>query len=749
MIPVYPFLQSTFTLALVVGAFGFMGLRLFRIAAMVHMGAPEAGHTDEPVARWRMVARIVFGHQKTLEDKLSGITHIAFIYGFFILGIGHTEIVLEGLSAFVRTWGVPAFTYDKIPGLSPSHVLIHAYWLTQDLMAFFVLLAVGTALARRRFFPPKRLTPRSTDAEIILYFIGGLYVTFFLLQGANHLREHDYAYAFAVWKPVTSTMSLALGGLPHAVIDTIYWVFWWAHVLTFLGFGCYIPMSKHMHLIFAGPNTWFFNAGAYGYRQPAVAQAERAKAPAERARALGLPMRINFETAEKYGTDRINELPWKTLLDGFACTECGRCNNVCPAHLTGKSLKPKKVLHDQKVNLLKHNGPVLYALRDSFGNPIAENAEAEAGLALPLPLIAKDAVDRNDKTQLSDDGTYLKIDGQIHVDDAWACTTCGACFEACPVLIDSVPGSLIGIRQHLVMMETDFPRELTGAFKGMERQGNPWGVAQDKREEWAAGLDVPTFAAIAEETPEREVEYLFWVGCAGATDDRAKKVQQALVRILKAAKIDFAILGCEEKCTGDPARRMGNEAVFNALAQENVTTMQQYKFKKIFTTCPHCFNSLKNEYGEFGVDFSVQHHTELIAELLKDKRIPLDTKKQLDEHVTFHDPCYLGRYNKEYDAPREALYAIGNRAKVVEMERSKQASFCCGAGGGRIFMEEHVGTRVNVARTEQAVATGATTIAVGCPFCMTMMTDGTKAKELDEKIKVRDIAELVADQLAG
>lgn len=746
-LPVFPILHTTATLAAVLCAFTFMGSKLFRIGALINMGKHDEVYTDHKASRWRMVLEIVFGHRKTLEDRVSGLTHIAFIYGFFILGIGHTEIVIEGLTMFVKTWGVSPLTYDKLPGLSTEHPLIHLYWISQDGMAFLILVAVSVAWARRVFFPPPRLRPRSKDAEIILYFIGGLYITFFFLQGAHLLREHSYQAHFVVWKPFTSVMAMALGNLPNGAIDAIYWVFWWAHVAVFLSFGCYIPMSKHMHLIFAGPNTWFFKKGAYMWRKPEVLAAEEAKKSAERPRAGGIPPAINFETAEKYGTDRVQELPWKTLLDSFACTECGRCNNVCPAHLTGKSLKPKKVLHDMKVNLLKLNGEPLYALRDSFGRPQPHTKEAEAAFEPPVPLISKLEVDHADKSQVREDGTYLQVDGQIHVDDAWACTTCGACFEACPVLIDSVPGSLIGIRQHLVMMESEFPKELTAAFKGLERQGNPWGVGQDKREEWAEGLDVPTFASIAAATPEREVEYLFWVGCAGATDDNAKKIQQALVRVLKAAKVDFAILGCEEKCNGDPARRMGNEAVWNQLAQENIATLQQYKFKKIFTTCPHCLNTLGKEYGELGVDYEVLHHTQLVNELLKDKRIPLDTKKHIDEHITFHDPCYLGRYNREYDAPRDVLVSIGSK-KMTEMERTKGASFCCGAGGGRIFMEEHVGTRVNVERTKQAMATGATTVATGCPFCKSMIVDGTKSLDVEEKIKVRDIAELVAERLA-
>jgi Fe-S oxidoreductase len=314
------------------------------------------------------------------------------------------------------------------------------------------------------------------------------------------------------------------------------------------------------------------------------------------------------------------------------------------------------------------------------------------------------------------------------------------------VLIDSVPGDLIGLRQGLVMMESEFPAEVTNAFKGMEVKGNPWGMGQDQRTEWAESLGVPVMSEIAAKQPDREVQYLFWVGCAGATDPRARKTQQALVKVLKAAGVDFAILGREEKCTGDPARRMGNEYVFKQLAQENVATLSKYKFKKVFTTCPHCFNSLANEYGELGGSYTVQHHSELLAELLKDKRIPLDAKRSLTEHVTFHDPCYLGRYNQGYEPPREVLLQIGVRA--TEMARSRQNGFCCGAGGGRIFMEERIGRRVNVERTEQALATGAGTVAVGCPFCMTMITDGTKAKNVDETLKVKDLAELVAERLA-
>jgi Fe-S oxidoreductase len=745
-----PILQTLLTGGVVTIAFGFMFLALGRIATMINTGVKDATHTDVTPSRIAMVLSIVMGHKKTLEDRVSGILHIAFIYGFFILGIGHMELVLEGLTAFFRAFGYEPLTYANIVGhLGLPSFLISAYQLSQDFMAAFILLAVAIALVRRWSGKVRRLMPRSEDAELILYFIGFLYLTFFVLQGSAHLRHSNFVWHFSWSQPFSSLAALPWTLVDNQTVHAWHHVSWWAHLYTFLMFGCYIPLSKHMHLVFAGPNTYFFQKGPYAWRQPAVVADELAKAPKDRARAMGIPpVKIDFENAEKYGTDRITELPWKTLLDGFACTECGRCNDVCPAHLTHKSLKPKKVLHDIKVNLLKKNGGTILGQRDLLGRPIEANKEAEAALEL-FPLLSKEPQDQANPIMVRPlDGNYEQIDGQIHIDDAWACTTCGACTEACPVLIDSVPGTLIGVRQALVMMEAEFPAELTSAFKGMERQGNPWGVGQDAREEWAKGLDVPIMSQIAAETPDREVEYLFWVGCAGATDDNAKKVQQALVRVLKAAKIDYAILGCEEKCTGDPARRMGNEAVFQQLAQENIEVMKQYKFKKIFTTCPHCLNSLKNEYGEFGVDYKVYHHSELIAEMLKDNRIPIDTKKAMDEHITFHDPCYLGRYNKQYDAPREVIYAIGGKSKMKEMERSKQSSFCCGAGGGRLFMEEHVGERVNVERTKQIMATGATTVAVGCPFCKSMIVDGTKALDIEEKLQVKDIAELLAERLA-
>ncbi len=711
-----PILQSVLTLALVVAAFGFMGWRLWRLRVLVNTGTrPSEDLTDTPGTRVARVVSLVLGHKKTFEDRWSGLLHVFFLYGFLILAIGHVEVVLEGLTAFRKASGGEPFSYRWIL----PDALYSLYRLSQDLLAAAVLMAAAIALARRWSGRVKRLLPRSQDAENILWFIVALYVTFFLLMGSTVLLEQRAAGDTSPVgaPPVSSLVAAALSGLSTGTVRTLQHVGWWGHVLVFLGFGAYIPLSKHMHLVFATPNIYFFRRKRYGLPEP-----------------------IDFEEAEKFGVDQVQELPWKTLLDTFACTECGRCNSVCPAHTTGKPLMPMKVLHDLKLNLRFENGPGILSLRDAKGRPLADKAEEAAAYEPKTALVSRAEIDRNQPGTVRADGGYLGVNAQVHKDEIWACTTCAACIEVCPVVIDSVPGSLIGMRQSLVMMESEFPQEATSAFKGMEVQGNPWGVGADARTEWAEGLDVPILGELG-----REVEYLFWVGCAGATDPRARKTQRALVRILKAANVDFAILGREERCTGDPARRMGNEYIFKELATGNVETLGKYAFKKILVTCPHCLNSLGSEYPELGGEYTVVHHSQLLAELLEAGRVPLDLTKGVDELVTFHDPCYLGRYAKGYEPPREILIQLG--VKKTEMEKSRQNGFCCGAGGGRVFLEETIGKRVNVERTEQVLATGAKTVAVGCPFCMTMITDGAKAKNVEETLQVRDLAELVADRL--
>jgi Fe-S oxidoreductase len=712
-----PVLQSLLTLGLLLAAIGFMAKRLWHIGVLINTGT-RGGETlvDNPGERTRTMLAYTLGQKRLKEDAAAGLLHGVFLYGFLVLGLGHFEVILEGLTAFRRAWGGRAFLYESV---LPSG-LEALYHLSQDVLAAAVLAAGAIALVRRFTGHPARLLPRSKDGERILWFIVALYASFFLLVGATVLLKQRAAGdpAPLPYQPFSSLVAAAFSGLSTPAAQGRRALGWWTHVLVFLGFAAYLPTTKHMHLVFAWPNIWLFRKERYG-----------------------LPPRIDFEKTEKFGIDRVQELPWKSLLDSYACTECGRCNAVCPAHATGKPLMPMKVLHDLKVNLRDRNGTDILRWRDPKGRPLPGKAEEEAAFEPKVPLVSKAGIEREKPGVVRPDGGYAQVDGQVHVDELWACTTCAACVQACPVLIDSVPGDLIGLRQSLVMMESDFPQEATTAFKGMEVQGNPWGVARDRRMEWADGLDVPVMAELG----GREVEYLLWVGCAGSTDPRARKTNQALVRILKAAKVDFATLGVEEKCTGDPARRMGNEYLFAQLAQENIETFGQYEFRKILVTCPHCLNSLGKDYREFGTNYTVVHHSQLLAELLAAGRVPLDLAKGMEGLVTFHDPCYLGRYNDTVESPREVLARLG--ARTVEMEKSRKNGFCCGAGGGRIFLEETIGKRVNVERTEQALATGAKTVAVGCPFCMTMMTDGTKAKNVEDSVQVRDLAELVAERL--
>jgi Fe-S oxidoreductase len=714
---VLPVLQSLLTLGLLLAAVGFMAKRLWHIGVLINTGTRgEEILTDNPGERTRTMLAYTLGQKRLKEDAAAGLLHGVFLYGFLILGLGHFEVILEGLTAFLKAFDGRPFLYERV---LPSG-LNALYHLSQDVLAAAVLAAGVIALVRRFTGNPARLLPRSKDGERILWFIVALYASFFLLVGASVLLKQRAAGdpAPLPFQPFSSLAAAAFSVLSTPAAQGLRALGWWTHVLVFLGFAAYLPTTKHMHLVFAWPNTWLFRRDRYG-----------------------LPPKIDFEKTEKFGIDRVQELPWKSLLDSYACTECGRCNAVCPAHATGKPLMPMKVLHDLKVNLRDANGADILRFRDARGRPLAGKAEEEAAAEPKVPLVSKAGIEREKAGVVRSDGGYAQVDGQVHVDELWACTTCAACVQACPVLIDSVPGDLIGLRQSLVMMESDFPQEATTAFKGMEVQGNPWGVGRDRRMEWAEGLDVPVLADLG----GREVEYLLWVGCAGSTDPRARKTNQALVRILKAAKVDFATLGVEEKCTGDPARRMGNEYLFAQLAQENIETFKQYKFRKILVTCPHCLNSLGKDYREFGTSYTVVHHSQLLAELLAAGRVPLDLAKGMEGLVTFHDPCYLGRYNDTVEPPREVLARLG--AKTVEMEKSRKNGFCCGAGGGRIFLEETIGKRVNVERTEQALATGARTVAVGCPFCMTMITDGTKAKNVEGSVQVKDLAELVAERL--
>jgi Fe-S oxidoreductase len=419
-----------------------------------------------------------------------------------------------------------------------------------------------------------------------------------------------------------------------------------------------------------------------------------------------------FRKGLRFGTSKVYQFSWKDMLDFYACTECGRCQAACPAHETGKALDPKQVVHSGKLNLLANGASALAGRFDTLA-PLGDDAPAT------VPLIGDGAA-------------------SVSIDSIWACTTCGACMQACPVVIEHVP-KLIGMRRHLVMEKAEFPPELTNLFDNVEQRFNPWGIAPGERGNWAQNRAVRILA------DDVRVEYLFFVGCSGAFDSRNRQTSLALAKIFDAAGLSWGILGNAEKCCGDPLRRLGNEYVFDRLARENVQLFNKHGIRKIITFCPHCLNTLKNDYAQYGGDFEVVHHTQLIADLIRQGRLKLSGKA--DGRIVFHDSCYLGRYNGIFREPREVIAAATGGAQPLEMPRCRENSFCCGAGGGRMWMDEDIGSATYTERTREALKLNPTTISVACPYCMTMLEDGLRDENATDKVKVKDVAELVAAAL--
>lgn len=645
-------------LGLILAAHGAFLARITQVFRLICLGQGTLG-LDQLPRRLRDVWVKGFGQSLVLRTP-SGIGHAFIFWGFFVLTYG----TLEGLIASVVHGASFAW-------MGPVYPLMNTM---QDVFAVLVLGALGAAAWRRLVTRPKRLETslaHTVDALVIIGLISLLIVAYFGMQAIDPkpgmlVFSHLIRVAFIGWDP-----SLGREDFPLA-----YAGFEWTHNLVVLGFLVYIPHSKHLHILTSLPNLFFREEHAAGRIDK---------------------LDLEDEAADHFGVVKISDFTRKELLDLTACTECGRCQEACPAYNTGKPLSPKKVITDLKEHLFTV-GPALLA------DPASEPAVALYG-------------------------------GVITGDVLWSCTTCRACEEVCPVEIQPMT-KLIKIRQGRVLMEGDFPSEAQGALRNVENQSNPWGLPQEERGKWAEEMGVKTVAEDA------EVEYLFYVGCAGSYDQRYLSVTRAFAKLLGAAGVKFGVLGAEECCTGDSAKRIGNELLAQAMAQQNVDTMKGYGVKKIVTACPHCFNSIKNEFPQYGGDFEVVHHTQLLAGLIRDGKLALSAAPA--QPVAYHDSCYLARYNGVTDAPREALAGVG--APPLELPRNREHSFCCGAGGGRMWMEEHIGKRVNVERAEEAVATGAATVATACPFCMTMLSDGVKQTSRPE-VPVRDIAEVLADRL--
>ncbi|HEU4631541.1 MAG TPA: (Fe-S)-binding protein, partial [Gemmatimonadaceae bacterium] len=583
------------------------------------------------------------------------------------------------------------------------------YWLSQEAFALLVLAAVAVLLWRRIVVRPRRLqgdNVHSGDAIFILGMIAAIMLTIFLAGAFESVAEPG---AVGMSRPMGYALGgafAAMGMSPEAARAGFVAAFW-AHALLVLGFLNYLPYSKHLHVIVSLPNVFLSNTSGPGQK------------------GVMRPMDLEAEDAESFGAADVTQLTWKNLLDGYACTECGRCTAACPANLTGKVLSPRKIVVNTRQRLMEL-APVAVGDPDEYRDP---------------SLVRGEGADAGSQTLTGVLGNRL-LDNYVTEEELWQCTSCRACVQECPVSIDHLD-IINEMRRYLVLSESRFPAELQPAFESMERNGSPWAFSPADRANWAEGLEIATMAELAERGHTPDV--LFWVGCMGSFDDRSKKIAVAVARILQAANIDFAILGQEESCNGDPARRMGNEYLYQILARTTIETLDRYQVKTVLTMCPHCFHQIGNEYPQLGGHYEVVHHSTFIQKLLEEGRVPLDTEEGQALTVTYHDSCYLGRYNDVYEAPRETLKRALPVVNIVEPTRTRSRGLCCGAGGGRMWMEETQGKRINVERTEELLATGADAVAVACPFCMTMISDGLK--QADSEVPVLDIAEVVAGRL--
>jgi Fe-S oxidoreductase len=638
-------------LALMVAG-GLFGRRAFLLFRLVRSGKPAARFGDVP-ARAKAEAVVVVGQSKLLQRLLPGLMHAAIFWGFLVL---FPTIVIAMIGA--------VDPHATLPWLGPQGW----YALLVDIFALLVLMGVITAFVIRKVQRPKRFVGSHIgEADLILAMIAGIVVTLFLWHASQiSLGLNDYP---ASWAPISGSIAKVLHGplVPYLERAAV-----WAHVLIILSFLVYLPYSKHLHIVVAALNVYFGRTRARGRLEP-----------------------IDFEQPEaevRFGSARVTDMTWKQTLDAMSCTECGRCQDVCPAYATGKALSPKLLI---------------MAIRDQA---MAEGPKALADATYTPPPIVPNAV----------------------TDDiVWDCVTCGACVRECPVGIEHID-HIIDLRRNLVMVESRFPDEAGAMLRDVDRSSNPWGKPQADRTHWAEGLGVRVL-----QPGEAAPAVLFWVGCAPAFDERARKGAISTAKLMLEAGVDFAILGPREACTGDPARRMGDEYTFQRLAGQNVATLNETGVRRIVTTCPHCFNTIGSEYPDFGGRYEVVHHTEFLAELVREGKLnPLASEQK----ITYHDSCYLARHNDVRSQPRELVAAVGH---AVEMPRNRERTFCCGAGGARMWMEEKRGRPINHERVREAAETGAETLAVACPFCTVMLDDGVR--ETGVKLQVIDLATLLSE----
>ncbi|QWI52201.1 heterodisulfide reductase-related iron-sulfur binding cluster [Bacillus mycoides] len=649
--------------------------------------------------RWDLLKVNVFGQKKLLKDKKSGIIHVMFFYGFILVQFGAIDFVWKGLA----------------PGSHlPLGPLYPAFTFFQEIVTLVILIAVFWAFHRRYVEKLVRLK-RNFKSGLVLIFIGGLMISVLIGNGMGiiwHGEELSWS------EPIASAIAYVFSGINETVAISVFYFSWWVHLLILLTFLVYVPQSKHAHLI-AGPVNVFFG---------------RLSNP-------GKLEKIDFEdeTQETFGVGKIEDFRQNQLIDLYSCVECGRCTNMCPATGTGKMLSPMDLILKLRDHLTDKGAAVtskapwvpVVAFNNTQGNQLAMMAAGKGQQESAATALAYDP---------------SLIGDVITEEEIWACTTCRNCEDQCPVMNEHVD-KIIDLRRYLVLTEGKMDAEAQRAMTNIERQGNPWGLNRKERETWRQGDDEVTVPTVKEKSKAgEEFEYLFWVGSMGSYDNRSQKIAISFAKLMNEAGISFAILGNKEKNSGDTPRRLGNEFVFQEMATKNIEEFEKAGVKKIVTIDPHAYNTFKNEYPDFGLQAEVYHHTELLAQWVKEGR--LKPVHSIEETVTYHDSCYLGRYNEVYEAPRDILKAIPG-VNLVEMARNRETGMCCGAGGGLMWMEETAGSRINVARTEQALAVQPSIIGTGCPYCLTMISDGTKAKEVEETVQTLDVTEILERSVIG
>ncbi len=695
-------------------------LGLLRRVELWLAGTEDPERTEDYSRRLGLLFEYALGQREVVRKPGPGLFHTLILWGFLVLLFTTTVVFLD------HDLGIPLYKGRFYLALT----------VLSDLFGFAFLLGIIFAVHIRYSQSPDRLHSSSGDM-FMLALLAALIVQGFMLEG---LRIHATDDPWALYSPVGLLVAKFFWGLSVDAAKALHFVVWWAHTVSVFLFIALLPYSKFLHIISSSANLFFKQINRPRGAMRFIGDMEKVMEEAME----------NDEEEFSLGTASLKDLTWKQRLDLDACTACGRCQEVCPAYNSGKVLSPKWLILDTRDHMLRlRSSGTLEAGQTS--SRLAESVrKLDRYLLTHFMTAAATPSDRRAQSQKVQNalldpsvGADSKIAGELlDADVFWSCTTCGACQEVCPVGIDHVD-LITDVRRSLVLMEGDLPSEAQGSLRAIETRGNPFGPAES-RFDWAEGLNVPVLSE------GDSVDILYWVGCISAFDTRKQKIAQSMVKILNASGISWGTLGPQECCTGDPARRLGEENLFQSSAKQNIATLRGVSFNRIVSNCPHCFNSLKNEYPQLGSiaeekEIPILHHTHFISELIDRELIAISSSSE--HSFTFHDPCYLGRYNDTYSEPREILVQLGSGKKVAEMREHERKAKCCGAGGGHYWFDMKVGERVNTQRVEQAAETGARTIATGCPFCMQMLEDGVKLGEREDSLEVKDIAELVSEAL--